>query len=32
MTAKMIMLWVIVGVPLAFGIEQTLEKVSTLFY
>jgi hypothetical protein len=32
MTAKTIVLWLIVGVPLAFGIEQTLEKVVTLFY
>jgi hypothetical protein len=32
MTPKMIALWLIVGIPLAFGIEQTLEKVASLFY
>lgn len=32
MSVKMIVLWLIVGIPLTFGIEQTLEKVATLFY
>ena len=29
--AKMIVLWVIVGVPLLFGVEQTLINVAKLF-
>ena len=28
---KMIVLWVIVGIPLLFGVEQTLINVAKLF-
>ena len=31
MGVKLIVLWLIVGVPLAFGVEQTLEKAMVLF-
>jgi len=31
MIAKMIVLWLIVGLPLAFAIEQTLVNVAKLF-
>jgi|GEM_PF-6186818 hypothetical protein len=31
MTGKMIVLWLIVGAPLAYGIWQTLVNVATLF-
>ena len=31
MSVKMIVLWLIVGIPLGFGIEQTLENAAKLF-
>jgi hypothetical protein len=31
MSLKMIVLWLIVGIPLCFGIEQTLENTAKLF-
>ena len=31
MSVKMIVLWLLVGVPLVLGVEQTLEKVAVLF-
>jgi hypothetical protein len=31
MNTKMIALWLLVGIPLALGVEQTLEKVAVLF-
>ena len=31
MAAKMIVLWLVVGLPLAVGIEQTLVNVAKLF-
>ncbi len=31
MSPKMIVMWLIVGIPLAFGIEQTLENAAKLF-
>jgi hypothetical protein len=31
MGTRMIVLWLVVGIPLAFGIEQTLENAAKLF-
>ncbi len=31
MTAKLIVLWVLVGIPLAWGVEQTIGNVAKLF-
>jgi hypothetical protein len=31
MSVKLIILWLIVGLPLAFGVEQTLVKSMALF-
>ena len=31
MSPKMIVLWLVVGIPLCFGIEQTLENAAKLF-
>jgi hypothetical protein len=31
MGVKMIVLWLVVGVPLCFGVEQTLVNVAKLF-